>query len=57
MPIQLIKALAILKKCAATVNAELGELNLEVAKLIDKATTRILKGEFDTQFPRATSLP
>ncbi|WP_375327039.1 class II fumarate hydratase [Candidatus Tisiphia endosymbiont of Nemotelus uliginosus] len=51
MPIQLIKALAILKKCAASVNRELGNLKPEVAAAIDNAATRILEGEFDHQFP------
>ncbi len=51
MPMQLIKALAILKKCAAAVNSELGGISVEIAESIDLATTRILKGEFDTQFP------
>ncbi|MCC8416990.1 MAG: class II fumarate hydratase [Rickettsia endosymbiont of Bryobia graminum] len=51
MPINLIKALAILKKCAASVNNELGNLNPEIAGVIDQATTRILNGEFDDQFP------
>ncbi|WP_341749162.1 MULTISPECIES: class II fumarate hydratase [unclassified Candidatus Tisiphia] len=51
MPIQLIKALAILKKCAAKVNKELGDLKPEISEAIDQATSRILKGEFDDQFP------
>ncbi|XVN42118.1 MAG: class II fumarate hydratase [Candidatus Rickettsia vulgarisii] len=51
MPIKLIKALAILKKCAASVNNELGSLNSEIAGVIDQATIRILNGEFDDQFP------
>ncbi|KAJ6645021.1 Fumarate hydratase class II [Pseudolycoriella hygida] len=51
MPIQLIKALAILKKCAALVNKELGYLNAEIAEAINEAASRILKGEFDDQFP------
>lgn len=51
MPIKLIKALAILKKCAASVNNELGSLNSEIASAVDQATTRILNGEFDDQFP------
>ena len=51
MPIQLIKALAILKKCAANVNAELGDLKIEIADAIDEASARILRGEFDDQFP------
>ena len=51
MPIQLIRALAILKKCAASVNTELGDLQANIADSISKAATRILEGEFDDQFP------
>lgn len=51
MPIALIKALAIVKKCAALVNADLGHLSSEIADSIDQATARILAGEFDAQFP------
>lgn len=51
MPDQLIKAFAILKKCAAKVNYQLGGINQEIAEAIDKAALRILNNEFDDQFP------
>lgn len=51
MPIQLISALAILKKCAASVNAELGDLKDNVAHAISEASDRILNGEFNDNFP------
>ena len=51
MPIALILALTIGKKCAAIVNKELGVLKSELANAIDQATNRILNGEFDEQFP------
>jgi fumarate hydratase class II len=51
MPRQLIKALAILKKCAANVNKELAALKPEIAEAIEQAAARILNGEFDNQFP------
>ncbi|MCZ6901719.1 MAG: class II fumarate hydratase [Rickettsia endosymbiont of Ixodes persulcatus] len=51
MPEILIRALAILKKCAAQVNHEFGDLEAKIATSIDKATTRILSGEFNDNFP------
>lgn len=51
MPKQLIQALALLKKCAAEVNAEVGGLKVEIKNAIANACDRILKGEFDDQFP------
>ncbi|EEC11384.1 fumarase, putative, partial [Ixodes scapularis] len=51
MPEILIRALAILKKCTAQVNYELGYLEAKIATSIDKATDRILEGEFEDNFP------
>ncbi|MFP3121238.1 class II fumarate hydratase [Rickettsia sp. R2] len=51
MPEILIRALAILKKCAAQVNHEFGNLEAKIAISIDKATDRILEGEFEDNFP------
>jgi fumarate hydratase, class II len=51
MPIDLIHALALLKKCAAIVNSELGILDKKLAGEIVKATDRILAKEFDEHFP------
>ncbi|MFV0251613.1 MAG: class II fumarate hydratase [Rickettsia aeschlimannii] len=51
MPEILIRALAILKKCAAQVNHEFGDLEAKIAISIDKATDRILEGEFEDNFP------
>lgn len=51
MPEILIRALAILKKCAAQVNYEFGDLEAKIATSIDKATDRILAGEFNDNFP------
>lgn len=51
MPKGLINALAILKKCAAEVNAELGGLKPEIATAISDAAGRVLQGEFDQHFP------
>ncbi|AFB31421.1 MULTISPECIES: class II fumarate hydratase [spotted fever group] len=51
MPENLIRALAILKKCAAQVNHEFGDLEAKIAISIDKATDRILEGDFEDHFP------
>ncbi len=51
MPIEIIRAFAILKTAAANTNAELGVLSKKKAKLIGKVCKEILKGELDDQFP------
>jgi len=51
MPPELIRALGIVKKAAATVNAELGELQGEVADLIVRAADEVIDGALDDHFP------
>ncbi len=51
MPIEVIRAFAILKKSAAKANAELGVLAKEKSEIIDKVTDEILAGKLDDQFP------
>ncbi|WP_038028542.1 class II fumarate hydratase [Thermonema rossianum] len=51
MPIEVIRAYAILKKAAALTNAELGVLSQEKADLIAKVCDEILEGKLDDQFP------
>lgn len=51
MPIELIKALAILKRSAAVVHENLGVLDQNISKAIIEAADRILAGEFDDNFP------
>lgn len=51
MPLILIHSLAILKKCAAMVNQEFGDLEPKIAGAINKAADRILNGEFSDNFP------
>lgn len=51
MPIELINALAIVKKASATVNLELGLLNKNKAQAIIKATEEIIDGKLDSEFP------
>lgn len=51
MPIEVIRAYAILKKAAALTNAELGVLSQEKADLIAQVCDEILEGKLDDQFP------
>ena len=51
MPVEIIRAFAILKKSAAETNMELGILSREKADLIGRVCEEILNGELDDQFP------
>src|SRR5688572_2010709 len=48
---ELIGALAAIKGAAATVNADLGVLDADIAAAITEAATRVTTGEFDEHFP------
>lgn len=50
-PREMIKALGILKKCAATTNSQLGLLDAKKTELIVKAANEVINGELDSQFP------
>ena len=51
MPLEVIRAFAILKKAAALTNAECGVLSKSKATLIGKVCDEILRGELDSEFP------
>ena len=51
MPPELIRALGIVKKAAATANAELGELETNIADLIACAADEVIDGTLDDHFP------
>ncbi|MBQ6735149.1 MAG: class II fumarate hydratase [Lachnospiraceae bacterium] len=51
MPEEVIKALALIKKAAAEVNAHAGRLDAEKKELIQKVSDEILAGELDGEFP------
>jgi fumarate hydratase class II len=51
MPIEIIRAFAILKKAAALTNAELGVLDQGKADIIATVCDEILAGQHDDQFP------
>src|SRR3989440_6369561 len=51
MPLPVIYSLALVKKAAAAVNAELGLLKKPVAEAIQKAADEVLAGRHDAEFP------
>ena len=51
MPREMIRALGILKKAAALVNAELGKLPADKLKLIVQACDEVIAGKLDEHFP------
>lgn len=51
MPKEIIKALAIIKHCAATVNNSLGLLPLDKCEAISTACNEILESKHDEEFP------
>lgn len=51
MPMEVIRAFAVLKKAAAQANAELGVLEQEKSDIIGKVCDEILAGELDDEFP------
>ena len=50
-PREMIKALGVLKKCAALTNAELGLLDKKKAEFIVKAADEVIQGGLDQHFP------
>jgi fumarate hydratase, class II len=51
MPLPLIRALAIQKRCAAQTNLHLQTLSSEIAKAIIQAAEEVIEGKWDDQFP------
>src|SRR3979490_876582 len=51
MPLPVIHALALVKKAAARINAELGLLEKSKARAIERAADEILAGRHDEEFP------
>jgi fumarate hydratase class II len=51
MPRQVIRAMAVLKKAAAIVNHDLGKLDAETMRLIERAADEIVEGKLDAHFP------
>jgi fumarate hydratase class II len=51
MPTEIIRAFAVLKKCAAMTNQELGVLSEQKMSLIAQVCDEIIAGDLDDQFP------
>lgn len=51
MPLPVIHALCLIKKAAARVNARIGTLAVNIARLIEQAADEALQGQHDSQFP------
>src|SRR5437867_8993398 len=51
MPREIIRAMGILKKACAQVNAELGKLPREKEQLIVRAADEVIEGKLDEHFP------
>ncbi len=51
MPLEIIHAFAVLKKCAAQANQQLGVLSAEKAHLIAQVCDEIFEGKLNDQFP------
>ena len=51
MPIEIIRALALVKKCAAKMNGELSLLDNKKVQAIAQAADEIMQGQWDEQFP------
>ena len=50
-PREMIKALGVLKKCAAMTNQSLGLLDAKKTELIVKAADEVIQGKLDAHFP------
>jgi len=51
MPVEIIRAFAVLKKAAALTNSELGVLPTEKAEMIARVCDEIITGKLDEEFP------
>lgn len=51
MPVEIIRAFGILKKCAAMANYQLGVLSKEKCDLICQAADEVIEGKLDKEFP------
>ena len=51
MPMEVIYALALIKKCAAKVNHKLGFLDKQKAEAIQQAASEIIQASWDNEFP------
>ncbi|MEM7470080.1 MAG: class II fumarate hydratase [Pseudomonadota bacterium] len=50
-PVAIVRALGVIKKAAATVNLEFGDLDAALAPAIQQAAQEVIDGKFDNNFP------
>ena len=50
-PVAIVRALGVIKKAAATVNAAFGDLDKDLAPAIQQAAQEVIDGKFDDNFP------
>ena len=51
MPVPLVRALGIIKKCAAMTNLALGKLDEQLARAIADAAQEVIDGKLNDAFP------
>src|SRR3954453_22542235 len=51
MPLEIVRALGIVKQAAARVNARIGGLDPKIAEVIQQAASAAARGDFASQFP------
>ena len=51
MPIEIVRALGLVKQAAARVNARLGGLDADIAEAIQQAAAEVARGDLDNEFP------
>jgi fumarate hydratase class II len=51
MPVEVVRAVGILKKAAAQANVELGVLDPKIGELIERAASEVIDGRLDDHFP------
>src|ERR1035437_2648619 len=51
MPRSIVRAFGVLKKAAAEVNRDLGQLAADKCELIEKAADEVIEGTLDAEFP------
>jgi fumarate hydratase class II len=54
MPLEVVYAMAIVKKCCALYHASIGKLPQDVADAIAQAATEVINGDHDNHFPLVT---
>lgn len=54
MPLEVVYAMAMVKKCCAEYYAEIGKLDQEIAKAIAQAADEVMTGHHDRHFPLVT---